>query len=90
MSLYVLRAAICQQGKVYDLPRPARHRDILHHMVLNEGIPEAQATDATKGFLLSDGTFADRVHAAQVALQARQLLGETLLSPPRLFSEDVW
>lgn len=83
----VHQAAIYQDGVVYTLSRPARHHDIIRHMVEAEGV-EPPVT-GEQGFVLSDGSFVDREAALQVALLANQL------HKPRhhisqLFSEDLW
>jgi hypothetical protein len=44
--------------------------------------------DHVQGFVLSDGSFADRQRAAAVAIEAGQI--QALRWPPDLYSEDVW
>jgi hypothetical protein len=69
---------------VFTLPPPARHHTILHAM----HALGLDAKGAEQAFLLSDGTFADRVEAGKVALAAGQL--PKLNWAPLLFSEDLW
>ena len=89
-TLTVCQAAIQEKlpgnvrGKVYSLPRPGRHpnvRDVMRAEGYNGSLE-------WQGFLLSDGTFADRKRAAAVALAAGQI--ESLNWPPNLYSEDLW
>jgi hypothetical protein len=62
-------------------PAPARHHNLF---ALSR---EAQNPDAS-GFILSDGSFADRKRAAAVAIAADQI--KALSWPPNLYSEDMW
>jgi len=62
-------------------PAPARHHNLFALC------REAQTPDES-GFLLSDGTFADRRRAAEVAIAAAQIT--ELAHPPFLYSEDLW
>ena len=60
---------------------PARHHNLFacgHHP---NGL-------SASGFLLSDGSFADRRTAAAVAIAAGQI--KALAHPPYLYSEDLW
>jgi hypothetical protein len=88
-ELEVVAAAVRSCNLVFTMPRPARHHHILHAMsrdfkldAILHGLPDNQ------GFLLSDGTFADRIRAATVALASGQI--EQLNWPPELYSEDLW
>lgn len=74
-------------GIVYFVPRPGRHHDVIKLMVkvYNRPIP----ITGEQGFVLSDGSFADRVRAREVAEAAGQLLPRASKGK-RLFSEDVW
>lgn len=71
---------------VYSLPAPARHHELIRKLA-REGheIP----IQGEQGFLLSDGRFATRYTALEIARSAGQLLKETA-PQHRLFSEDVW
>lgn len=82
---YVKEAAVKDAtGKVWTLPRPNRHNNILSTLY-DQGIeshPDGQ------GFVLDDGTWVDRTTAAQIALQNGQV--KELIAPPDLYSEDLW
>jgi len=81
----VVQAAILQDDKIYTLPRPNRHHNIIHYMIL-QGFK--RPITGEQGFLLSDGTFADRYTAKIVAIEAKQKTKET--KKQELFSEDLW
>lgn len=76
---------------VFSLPRPNRHHNVmwwLHTLGISAGLMH------DSGFVLSDGTYADRKRAMEVAKAAGQLIqreGQTVpIAPPNLFSEDLW
>jgi hypothetical protein len=70
-----------------SLPAPNRHSNLIAAMH-SAGFSRAAMNQECQGFLLSDGSFADRRHAANVARLAGQLLNEPMKN--RLLSEDVW
>lgn len=84
-ALTVKTAAIRIGEAVFTLPRPNRHHNVmwLLHIL---GVGAGQMHDS--GFVLSDGTYAGRVEAADIALRSGQI--ETLISSPNLYSEDLW
>lgn len=61
-------------------PRPARHCNLF-------ALVDGRNPDVS-GFLLSDGSFADRLRAAHVAKAAGQV--KKMVAPPMLYSEDLW
>jgi hypothetical protein len=86
-SLTVVAAAIVGfDGKVYSVPKPGRHHDVIRMMV-ESGHPKPITGE--QGFLLSDGRFVDRESAKIVAINAGQLLARASHSSD-LFSECVW
>ena len=81
-------------GIIWTLPRPARHHHIV--WVMNK-IGETLSDDhpvmiyrREQGFIDDKGTFFNRIDAAVIAKECKQLLNGKLLAPPRLFSEDLW
>jgi hypothetical protein len=87
VKLTVERAAIRMgDGRVWSLLPPNRHHHVIRMLVVLQ-YPTPIRGD--QGFVLSDGSFADRRRAREVAEAAGQLL-------PRdgglaeLYSEDVW
>lgn len=87
--LRVVAAAINRNdsGEIVSLPVPARHYDIINHIVETMGDYPVRGT---QGFLLSDGRFATRRAALAVAETAGQLIKEPVAPAHGLFSEDVW
>lgn len=86
LILRVSAAAIkrYKDGKVFSIPPPSRHCDIIKLMIKEEGWDWRDE----QGFLLSDGRFVIRADAMSVALKANQIIS----SNPRddLYSEDLW
>lgn len=78
-------------GLILSLPAPHRHSDLLVTLDATAGYFHRPPVDSS-GFLLSNGTFADRRRALVVARQAGQcrqrLPGQ--YDGPELYSEDVW
>jgi hypothetical protein len=82
------RAALrTQDGKVYSLPKPARHHNVIHHMH-ELGISMEEIARADQGFVTECGVWCRRAPAKRIAQKAGQLIRET--HPTALFSEDVW
>lgn len=79
-------AAINIDGVIYTLPAPARHHDIISHcadvLKLNTPIMGEQ------GFIDDTGKFLMRRYAANIAMREGQIT--KLMSPPYLYSEDLW
>jgi hypothetical protein len=87
--LTVLQAAISVGDGIVTAPKPARHGDIIR-IACRMGAPYAAPDE--QGFLLSDGTFATRERAWQVAHEAAQpiLRWPEIQAGDYLFSEDLW
>ena len=75
-------------GMIYSLPAPARH----HHIVQNLRPLIAFRESPEQGFLTSNGEFASRAVAKQIAIAAGQAMAAVAggYSGPELFSEDLW
>ncbi len=86
----VAAACLDTNNRVWSVPKPARHHDVLYYMTVC-GAKEKDGPDS-QGFKLSDGTYVDRLAAYTIAKKAYQLKermpGE--YNGPELFSEDVW
>lgn len=92
-QLRVTAAAIrVLDGTVYSPPPPARHHDVIAHMVNGHGVepPVGHRDGDDQGFLLSDGRFAMRRPALYIARLREQLIREPTAPAHGLFSEDVW
>ncbi len=87
----ITHVAINASGKVYALPRPKRHHDVLWYMAEMDVAMRTTSSDArhVQGFLDDKGNFLDRVQALAHALQHNQHK-----TPddhfPQLYSEDLW
>ena len=86
-NLTVESAAILLDGKVYSVPRPGRHHDVIR-LMRDQGVTEPQTGAWEQGFVLSDGRFARRKPAGLIAKKAGQIVA--LKWPPSLYSEDLW
>lgn len=73
-------------GRVFTLPRPARHGDLIKYMIDECGIPRPYSRG--QGFLTSKGRFVEREEALIIALNANQCIRQT--HPSMLFSEDLF
>lgn len=73
---------------IVSAPPPARHHNLfaIHHGRGDDPYPPMR----DQGFLLSDGSFATRDRAAEVAIAAGQVRAEKMTVPGQLYSEDLW
>jgi hypothetical protein len=82
----IKRAAIKgRDGKVWSVPPPGRHHDVIRLMADN-GCPTP--ISGVQGFLDIYGEFVGRRRAARMALNSGQV--NKLRWPPNLYSEDLW
>lgn len=91
MALQIVGVAIkLMYGVVLSLPSPYRHHNILKHYYDDVGVPVPH--DSEQGFLLSNGEFAGREAALEIARYNGQLIPRTgnMYDGPELFSEDLW
>ena len=84
-SLIVAAAILDANGNARSLPSPARHGDVMLHMLRNGFEPPFTGE---QGFLLTTGEFLNREAAARHALASGQV--SKLMVPPDLYSEDLW
>lgn len=93
MKLKAIAAAVkTDDGVIHFMPPPHRHHHTVHamhhalyHGSIDEGLIVARGE---QGFVMSDGTFADRVEAGKAAIKSGQIA--SLQHPPCLYSEDLW
>ena len=72
-------------GRVWSVPRPGRHHDVIALM----GTAFRQRFD--QGFVLSDGRWVRRQPAYRIAVASGQIKdGEGVAPQHGLFSEDLW
>lgn len=73
-------------GRVFALPQPYRHHDVIRHMA---NLGEPTPITGEQGFLVSGRGFANRTEARRFAEEAGQILeGRGKLG--ELYSEDLW
>ena len=73
-------------GVVIDLPRPARHHNVIAKICEEPGVKYV-GSDSVQGFITSEGRFVDRQEAFAIAANAGQII---IQSNHILFSEDLW
>lgn len=87
----IVGVAIKYAGKVWSLPKPNRHHNVIRHIkeVTGSGIsgPDVQ------GFITDDGIFLNRREAMALVKTNGQLNrrpGTQFYQGPDLYSEDLW
>lgn len=81
----IVAAAIKQDDIVYALPAPARHHDVIAHMIGKGVEPPVRGN---QGFIDHEIGFVDRFEGCQIAVIAGQIKEPQW--PPQLYSEDLW
>lgn len=82
MSERIVAAALLIDGVTHSIPAPARHHTVMY--ALDEGYWRDHMGTELSGFVTSEGRFVDRL----LARAAGQVTA--LISPPDLYSEDLW
>lgn len=84
---YVLASAIVYSRRVWTLPAPCRHHDIIEAIYNSNG----KGVDGTElqGFVDNNGAFLTREQAFVLARSVGQLV-DSRTPGPILFSEEVW
>jgi hypothetical protein len=87
----ITHVAIRFNGKIYSLPAPNRHHDVIRMIVEQTGVESVDAREDDQGFLIDGELYCRRKPALRIALGNGQCkpdgLGARL---GLLFSEDVW
>lgn len=87
----ITHVAIRFQGKVYSLPAPNRHHDVIRHIVAVTGVKTVDAHEDDQGFLIDGQRYARRKPALRHAIECSQLKPGCMgVQLGKLFSEDVW
>lgn len=87
----ITHVAIRFNGKVYSLPKPNRHHDVIRHIVeVNPGLTHVDAYDEDQGFLDESGRYLNRRQALMSAQLNNQLLEGRPILHNELFSENLW
>lgn len=85
----ITHVAIRWHGKLWSLPAPNRHHDVVRLICSETGAEHVDAHDDDQGFLDSSGRYLTRRQALASARLNGQIKRET--APQHgLFSEDVW
>lgn len=87
-SKAITTAAVKFKDKVYTLPRPARHHDIIKHICEEEKIDSIGENE--QGFLDDQGRFLRRKPAKLIAQMAGQILENDAPVLSELYSENLW
>ena len=82
----LVAAAIMHEGKVYSVPRPGRHLDVIREHLYGLTIDKGKQG----GFLTHDGRFLYRDEALAHALSCGQEIRPSHLKGEPLISEDLW
>lgn len=87
----ITHVAIRFQGKIYSLPAPNRHHDVIRLIAAETGVKSVDAREDDQGFLIDGKTWCRRKAALRVATECGQLKPDAL-GPKlgKLYSEDVW
>jgi hypothetical protein len=86
----ITHVAIRFQGKVWSLPAPNRHHDVILLAWQQTGVKYVDARDDDQGFLIDGETFVRRKPALRIARKAGQLKPGREGTNGKLYSEDVW
>lgn len=82
----VAAAVRTEDGVIHFMPPPHRHHHTVHALSAEKG--KLIVARGMQGFVMSDGTFQDRVTAGECALLSGRI--KELQHPPQLYSEDLW
>ena len=95
--MIVAAAVRHHDGRVFALPAPARHGDVLNWMKARDALPADYSRSTLCGFIDSERGFVTRGEAFEIAESAGQLLPIADRGDRRirydardLYSEDVW
>ncbi len=87
----IVGVAIKNAGKVWSLPKPNRHHNVIRHIVEVTG--NGIKCSDVHGFITDDGVFLNRCEAmvlARVNGQLNRRPGAQFYQGPDLYSEDLW
>jgi hypothetical protein len=85
----ITHVAIRFGGKIWSLPAPNRHHDVIRLIVQETGVDHVDANGDDQGFLDASGRYLRRKAALASARINGQIKRET--APGHgLFSEDIW
>ena len=76
-------------GKLYQLPKPNRHHNLLDIIFAEQG-GETQVASDEDGFITSTGRYVNREDGLLIAQAANQIINERHVRGTELYSESVW
>lgn len=83
---HVVAAAIEKDGRIWTLPPPARHHNIISE--IHSEIGKQVTRDYKQGFIDQNGRFLSRWEARRIAICAGQIIDTNW--GDELYSEDLW
>lgn len=83
----ITHVAIRYNDRMYSLPKPARHFNVIHQIHIETGDMDIYGE---QGFLDDQGNFLDRSQALVHATECKQLRSDVPLDNEWLYSENVW
>jgi hypothetical protein len=86
----ITHVAIRFGGKVWPLPAPNRHHDVIRLIVEQTGASTVDSHGDDQGFLDANGRYLNRRQALVSAEVNGQLKDPANIRCGQLFSEDVW
>lgn len=86
----ITHVAIRWREKVYSLPKPNRHHDVIRLIAEENNVSYVDAREDDQGFLDENGQFYRRRAALMHALMHNQVKDPKQVRLGMLFSEDVW
>ena len=86
----ITHVAIRFNGKVYSLPKPNRHHDVIRHIVETEGVSHVDSHGEDQGFLDSSGRYLNRKQALVSAQVNDQMRAGRPVWHNELNSENLW
>jgi hypothetical protein len=90
-QLPITHVAIRLRDKVWSLPAPNRHADVIRVIVESDpSTPIGEIPMDNQGFLDTDGRFLNRRQALYNAEVNKQLKPNVKIKLGMLFSEDIW
>lgn len=88
--LPITHVAIRFQGKIWSLPKPNRHHNVIRHIVEQTKMSHVDAYGEDQGFLDEAGTYLNRKQALMNAEMHNQLLPDKQVMHEELYSENLW
>lgn len=86
----ITHVAIRFQGKIYSLPQPNRHSDVIKKIAEDTDVQYVDSRDEDQGFLDENGYYLNRKQALSRALINNQVKDKDNIRCNMLFSEDLW